>query len=326
MNKNACGWLIGLVVSFLPAFAVGQHQDIENLRPVIDMHLHAIASDSRLASLWENKVPNPGTGAPLTALTPDDHRRETLEQMEKHGVIMAVTAMDISPDKTFVERWIEAAPNKIIPGVFFLSPNDVSPEWIRSEFEANRLKVIGEIGAPYAGYSAGDAAYEPFFALAEELDIPIAVHAGTPGGGAAYQGEKKYRMELNRPLLLEDMLVRHPKARVYVMHGGWPFIDEAVALLKGHPQVYVDTAIGKGLPREEFYRYLRRMVEAGFGKRIMYGSDQMVWTDAIGHSIRAIEEAEFLSDEQKNDILCGNAARFLRLDPNPCGTSITEDQ
>ena len=68
------------------------------------------------------------------------------------------------------------------------------------------------------------------------------------------------------------------------------------------------------------------MVEAGFGKRILFGSDQMVWTDSIGLSIRAVEEAEFLSDEQKSDILCGNAARFLRLDPNPCGTSITDYQ
>ena len=45
----------------------------------------------------------------------------------------------------------------------------------------------------------------------------------------------------------------------------------------------------------------------------MFGSDQMVWPETIGRSIRVIEEAPFLSDQQKRDILYNNAARFLRL-------------
>ncbi len=31
-------------------------------------------------------------------------------------------------------------------------------------------------------------------------------------------------------------------------------------------------------------------------------------------SIESIESAAFLTEEQKGDILCGNAARFLRLE------------
>ncbi len=30
-----------------------------------------------------------------------------------------------------------------------------------------------------------------------------------------------------------------------------------------------------------FYRYLKALIDAGFGKRLMYGSDQMAWDDAI---------------------------------------------
>ena len=67
------------------------------------------------------------------------------------------------------------------------------------------------------------------------------------------------------------------------------------------------------LPRPEFHRYLQRLVEAGFIKRIMFGSDQMVWPDAIGLGIEAIESAGLLDDEQKRDIFYNNAARFLRL-------------
>lgn len=68
------------------------------------------------------------------------------------------------------------------------------------------------------------------------------------------------------------MLVRHPDLRLYVMHAGWPFLDEMIGLLYMHPQVYIDVAvINWVLPRKEFHRYLRRLVEAGFGDRIMYG-------------------------------------------------------
>ncbi|MGH7629801.1 MAG: amidohydrolase family protein [Gemmatimonadales bacterium] len=79
------------------------------------------------------------------------------------------------------------------------------------------------------------------------------------------------------------------------------------------PQVYVDVGgIVFGLPRAEFYRYLQRIVEAGFGKRVMVGSDQMGWPGVIERALRAIESAPFLSDTQKRDLRYHNAARFLR--------------
>ena len=56
-------------------------------------------------------------------------------------------------------------------------------------------------------------------------------------------------------------------------------------------------------------------MEAGFGKRVMFGSDQMVWPQAIEVGIRSINEATFLTEHQKRDIFYNNAARFLRLTP-----------
>jgi hypothetical protein len=56
--------------------------------------------------------------------------------------------------------------------------------------------------------------------------------------------------------------------------------------------------------------------DAGFGKRIMFGSD---FPEQAGPGIDAVLGADFLSAEQKADILCNNAARFLRLDSSLCG-------
>ncbi len=66
-------------------------------------------------------------------------------------------------------------------------------------------------------------------------------------------------------------------------------------------------------PRPAFYRYLQEIVEAGYGDRVMFGSDQMIWPGIIEPSIEAIEQAPFLTQAQKRDIFYNNAARFLRL-------------
>jgi predicted TIM-barrel fold metal-dependent hydrolase len=158
---------------------------------------------------------------------------------------------------------------------------------------------------------------EPVYALAEELDVPLALHLhpGPPGAPYPPFGMSKMRARNGRPLLLEEPLVRHPKLRLYVMHAGWPFLDEMKALLYAHPQVYLDLGvIAWSQPAPEFHRYLRGLVEAGYGKRIMFGSDQMVWPQTIDLAVAAVESADYMTAEQKDDIFYNNAVRFLRLD------------
>jgi len=104
-----------------------------------------------------------------------------------------------------------------------------------------------------------------------------------------------------------------------VMHYRSPLVDDMIALLYSYPQVYVDVGQNDwGFPRKHFYSQLRRLVDAGLGKRIMFGSDEMTWPETIRIAVETIESADFLSHEQKRDIFCRNAARFLRLDGNSC--------
>jgi predicted TIM-barrel fold metal-dependent hydrolase len=90
----------------------------------------------------------------------------------------------------------------------------------------------------------------------------------------------------------------------------------AIALMTQYPQVHADVStITWILPRQAFHRYLRNLVEAGFGSRLMFGSDQMNWPETIDLAIEAIDSATYLTVEQKRDIFYNNAARFLRLTP-----------
>jgi predicted TIM-barrel fold metal-dependent hydrolase len=78
--------------------------------------------------------------------------------------------------------------------------------------------------------------------------------------------------------------------------------------------VYIDiSGIITDLSNNAFYSYLKKIIEAGFIKRIMYGSDSMMWPQLMEESIKTIQNAPFLSNQQKRDILYNNAARFLDL-------------
>lgn len=274
--------------------------------PIIDVHMHAYAKDPR----WDHKVANPITGQAMTATDEPSHMQATFAEMKKYNIVKAF----VSTDYEAVLRWKAAAPDSIFVAYGFDDPATVNLEFLRKEHASGRLSSIGEIGAQYEGLPPNDPKLEPIYALAEQLDIPVGIHIGLSKPGVAYDDSPKYRAALSNPILLEDVLIRHPKLRLYVMHAGWPMLDQMIALLWAHPQVYVDVAvINWALPRAEFHSYLRRIVEAGFGQRIMFGSDQMVWPDAIGKAIEGVESATFLNEQQKRDIFYNNAVRFFRL-------------
>jgi predicted TIM-barrel fold metal-dependent hydrolase len=228
-----------------------------------------------------------------------------------------VTAVVFGDPKS-VQKWKDAAPGRVIPGTDFsgATPGTRVPlEELRKDFTSDGFKVMGEIGLQYEGLSPSDPSVDQYFALAEELDIPVAIHMGTGGSGRANIGMPKFRGSKGDPLLLEDLLARHPKLRVQVMHAGYPMIDNMLTLLQANSHVYVDVAgLIWSYPIKEVNRYIERLVDAGFEDRVMFGTDQLLWPNLMGYSISIIQNADYLTPEQKRDILYNNAARFLRLD------------
>lgn len=191
---------------------------------------------------------------------------------------------------------------------------------LRERAQSGDIKVFAELSPQYLGMAPDDVRMEPYYALAEELDLPVGIHLGIGPPAAAYNRpgfppvkSPNYRGAMGSPLLLEELLLRHPKLRLYVMHAAYPFRDEMIYMLYMHPQLYVDVAVLQwAIPRAAYLRFLRELVEAGFGKRIMFGSDG--GPDKLKAGVEAILQADFLSPEQKADILYHNAARFLRIE------------
>jgi len=302
--------------------------------PILDMHMHAMGADEQgpppMAmctplhgfDAWDQRRPyaeqfverfkHPKCSDPIwSPMTDDEVRSRTLAVMERLNVIGVLSG---SPER--VEAWRQTRPARFIPAADFDLQPEMSVARVRELHRAGRLDVFGEITTQYKGIAPDDPRMEPYWALAEELDIPVGIHVGTGPPGVIYMGASGYRARLHSALTMEEVLVRHPKLRVYLMHAGYPMIDDLLTLLYAHPQVHVDVGvIVYTQPRPAFYRYLQRIVEAGYESRILFGSDQMVWPETIERAVRVIEEAPFLSAAQKRAILYDNAARFLRLSP-----------
>ncbi len=298
-----------VVLSFSGSGLAQSEPNPEEKPPIIDMHMHArvFTADDKPLPLPCIRTEEPCSNEPSALTSTEALIKATLSAMDEHNIVKGFLSESVDN----VYRWVAAASDRFIPSPSLNGgPSSPSIDYLRREYLAGRLEAMGEIGSQYAGMAPNDPILEPYFALAEELDLPVLIH--TLGIGAR---TPNFRSALGHPLLLEEVLVKHPKLRLYVENAGFPFLDEMIALMYQYPQVYADlSTITWIIPRAAFHDYLQRLIRAGLRKRLMFGSDQMSWPETITMAIESIESADFLTEEQKRDIFYNNAVRFLRLE------------
>ena len=322
---------LALSVLTIAAVWIASAQPAANPRPpVIDIHVHTfggfpgaqpvcpfnpqfLAADPREKADQIGWAKQDCTDLLDAPTNPDEYRKAVLAEFERLNVTAVVMG-----DQASVMKWKSAAPNRVIPGTSFdsamASTKYIPVDAMRTAFTKGGFQVMGEGGLQYQGISPSDPSVDAYFALAEELDIPVGIHMGTGGSGRANIFMPKFRGSMGNPLLLEEVLARHPKLRLWIMHAGYPMIEELLTLLQANAYVYVDVAgLIWSYPLKEVHMYIQRIVEAGFEDRVMFGTDQMMWPKLMATSIGVIENATYLSPQQKRDILYNNAARFLRL-------------
>src|SRR5215831_17279475 len=183
------------------SLSFAQNADVAKLPPVLDVHVHAMdlnfpglppmcpntskftASDPKTKEEQFGWVKEPCTPA-LYPSAPGEYMKDVLAEMER----LNVTAVVFGDPKS-VQKWKDAAPKRVIPGTAFsngMTPGQRVPiEELRKSFTTGGFKVMGEIGLQYEGLSPSDPSVDQYFALAEELDIPVAIHMGTGGSGRA---------------------------------------------------------------------------------------------------------------------------------------------
>lgn len=276
--------------------------------PVIDLHLHCYVE-------IEPEVPvafaqRPESAALLSPASAEEHRDRTLAEMDRHDVVRAL----VSGSEKAVRQWHEAAPGRFIGGIGL--GEDGLPEASASEFEnlvnEGVMGVLGELGLQYRGISPADDRLTDYYDFLERSGVPLALHTGLGPPGGPHTFAPRFRVTLGRPTLLEPVMAVRPGLKAWLMHAGWPYLEDTLAMLYMYPGLYVDIGVlAWALPEKVFHDYLERLVDTGFEDRVLFGTDQMVWPESIGIAVRTVQETPFLTNEQRRAILYDNAVRFL---------------
>jgi len=294
------------LLAFIPQILFVQSQT-----KIIDMHIHSYTNSDY--GDRESAADHYGKKGSANA---EAHRLETFAAFKKWNIVKAM----VSGNPESVENWVaKDSDHRVIRGILIFSPDDYGLDSVKFEqmVKDKKIEVFGEIGAYYRGTTLSDSIWQPYLRICEKYDIPVAVHTGGGDPGGTNSWSPKARLKFGDPYLIEDVLVKYPKLRIYMMHAGgedWP--EHAIRLMAYYPQLYSDLAVMLWVePNTQRYitEFLRNAKHAGYLNRVMFGSDQMTWPYTIEKSILFLNSLTFLTDQDKKDILYNNAVKFLRL-------------
>jgi len=155
---------------------------------------------------------------------------------------------------------------------------------------------------------ADDPAYFPIYSLCQELGLVVWIHTSA-------NWTLTRNMDYGRPLRLDEVCIRFPGLKLIAGHGGWPWVNETVALAWRHENLYLDFSANRP----------KNMVKPGSGwemllhfgnttiqDKVLFGSD---WLNLGVHIGRVIEEVRALPLKPTvlEKWLGGNAARLFGL-------------
>lgn len=301
MKKNI------LLLSFIPfAFLLAHSQT-----KIIDMHVHSYTDKD-----FGEREPASDYYGNKGSKNAEEHRAATFAVLKKWNVVKAM----VSGNPESVENWVaKDSSHRVIKGILMFASTDHGMDSVKLEqmIKEKKIEVFGEIAPYYGGTTLSDSCWQPYLRVCEKYDIPVAVHTGGGDPGGTYSWSPKARLKLGDPYLIEDVLVKYPKLRIYLMHAGaeeWH--EHALRLMAYYPQLYTDIAVMLWVEpntQRTIKDFLRNAKEAGYLNRVMFGSDQMIWPYAIEKSIRFLNSLTFLTKQDKEDIFFNNAAQFLRI-------------
>jgi aminocarboxymuconate-semialdehyde decarboxylase len=306
---------------------------------VIDVHSHASIPEVATA-MQGTPFGRGGGGRPLG--------QDRIDELDKRGIDFQVfhvnmfgwyaadhdtAAKLIDVQDNGLAAWCKAHPDRF---GFFSSPALQFPDLAAQQLQ-HAVKDLGGLGGAIGGHVMGetlsDAKFDPFWAKAQELDVPIFMH---PNGANnlvkedGFKGRADLQNIIGNPLettlflshlIYDGVFDKFPNLKVIAAHAGGylPSYEtrsevagevraNADCLNKKKPSAYLKTQIyiDSMLFTPEAIRHL--VAEMG-ASQIVYGTDiPLVWPDTVDDILNAE-----ISDADKEAILGGNATKLLHL-------------
>jgi predicted TIM-barrel fold metal-dependent hydrolase len=248
-----------------------------------------------------------------------------------------------------VNQWLleyVSADRKRLKGVGLIPCQDPPAAAKELEFLAQNGIVTAMLPTNVYGINMGDRRFDPIYATAAEIDMPLSVHpqtghdgqygvSGVMGAGSERMEKYSYvhmtafpfeAMIAMMHMIGEGVFDRYPKLQVAYMEGacGWlPFWAERLdehfeklrpqwSLLQRKPsEVIKSDQIALTCEPEE--SLLPTVLEHVGPTQVMYASDYAHWDCEFPESVRIVERIPGLSDDQRRRVLGQNAIRWFNL-------------
>jgi predicted TIM-barrel fold metal-dependent hydrolase len=208
-------------------------------------------------------------------------------------------------------RNLQAYPN--IRGAVAVSPADPNACELTAEYVAKGFVGV-KTHPPAMGFRIDDPACDEFYALAADLGVFVLFHTGVHGG----------RLADYQPLLIDNIMHRHPDLKVIIEHMGVSdgigrgFFDQALAVIFNHGSRWCKGGVYAGLTglaKPQHRQLLADTLQEAGSRRCVFGLD---WPHMDGHAAAiARYEAELavlrslrLTTEQVDDVLGGTLAEL----------------
>ncbi len=170
------------------------------------------------------------------------------------------------------------------------------------ESGARLFKMHVQVGR----YAPDDELLEPAWAVLEDAQVPVVLHAGSAPKPGEYTGPEPVRA----------LLRRHPRLVLVIAHLGMNEYHEFADLAEEFVGVHLDTTMAgtdyiervSPLPRD----YLPRL--ADLGGKVVLGSDFPNIPYPYAHQLESLDRLE-LGDDWLRAVLWHNGARLLGLGP-----------
>jgi len=238
---------------------------------IIDSHIHYAATDE-----WEHSF---------------------LEVFEKWNAVGCVLVSMGDLERGI--RFAEAHPDRVIPYAAVEIDSPTVLEDIRTAYDMG-YRGLGELFARN-DWNYDDPKYDPIWALAEELGLPVAPHTGILSSG---------QLSRMRPGYLGTISVKYPDLIIHAAHFGNPWYNEAGEIARRNKNVYFDFTGSSLLKKDD---------DPGFWKQFLW------WTPFLGKphmpedAVPAFQKIVFATD-QSPDGLEENIIRFNKV-LDACGVS-----
>jgi len=308
---------------------------------VVDIHAHCLFQEVR--SVIQG---TPLENAPLQDnLVLGPHRIDTLDE---RGIDIAALSVNrfwwyaateqqareiVRINDEGLAEWCSSYPDRFVP---LSSPALQFPEMAAEQLEY-AVTNLGHRGASILGHAQGEAPstekYDPFWAKAQELDVPVFMHPdgsrhiiqpgaldGAGGLGNVIGNPLETTLFLSR-MIFDGALDRFPRLKVVAAHAGGylpSYLGRSDVGCARNGADCVNTRRPSEYLRDQILidsmvfneEGLRHLVAVAGASQVVYGTDMPFdWPDTLD----LIVDSPSLSNAEKEAILGGNLIRLLQI-------------